>query len=92
MAEQLTVKIIQVTFSLGTTINLGNFENLRVDLSATAQVPEGLNLQKATHELAAYVRDELLAQLKVVEPNAHFNAIAALRDVGTEANNDDIAF
>lgn len=75
------LKITEITFEAGATVNVGNFENARVLLGARAAVPEGMSLHEATNELAARVRDELLKQVQLLDAKVDSNALQALRDI-----------
>lgn len=93
------MKIKEITVSIGGTINLGNFENLRVDVSATATVPDEAGVSEATRALTAQVCQALAEQLADVSRNARGSHVfAALEDIGGRADaekdnsSDDIAF
>ncbi len=93
------MKIKEITVSIGGTVNLGNYENLRVDVSATATVPDGTGVSEATEVLTTLVREALVEQLADVQRNARGSHVfAALEDIGGRADaekdsdNDDIAF
>lgn len=62
-----TLKITEITVSLGATLNTGNFNNLRVDLTMKAQVPDDMTVEAATHKLSEIVRDALIHELHEVE-------------------------
>lgn len=92
------MKLKEITVSIGGTINLGNFENLRIDLSATATVPDGADVSGATEVLTTLVREALVEQLADVRRNARGSHVfAALEDIGGRADaekdsgSDDIA-
>lgn len=84
------MKLKEITVSIGGTINLGNFENLRIDVSATATVPDGTGVSEATRALTAQVRQALVEQLADVSRNARGSHVfAALEDIGGRADADD---
>ena len=49
----------EITLSLGRTINVGNFESLRVDVSFSARLDQGEDVDKAYDELREEVREKL---------------------------------
>lgn len=87
MAEQL--KVTEITVRLGTTANTGNFNNIRMDLDATAQVPDGMSFEEAAQALTERVRNALVRQLQAIEDNAPLAAIDALRDIGVPVAPED---
>lgn len=81
------MKLKEITVSIGGTINIGNFENLRIDLSATATVPDGADVSGATQILTTLVREALVEQLAEVSRNARGSHVfAALEDIGARAD------
>lgn len=56
------MKIRQMTLTAGRTFNLGNFESLRVDASATVDIEDGEDLAAARGAALAEIRAGL-AQL-----------------------------
>jgi hypothetical protein len=89
------IKVTSITVELGGTINLGNFENVRVGLAATADVPDGMSIEAATAQLTAQVKSALQTQLRTVAANVGSSAmIAALEDIGAaeKTDSDDFAY
>ena len=54
------MKIREITLSRGCTINMGDFQSERIDVSMTAQVNDS-NVKIAMENLVALVEDELNA-------------------------------
>ena len=52
------IKITEITISRGCTINMGDFQSERIDVSMTAQV-HTVDIEAATKELIELVEDEL---------------------------------
>jgi hypothetical protein len=53
------MKIRQMTLTAGRTFNLGNFESLRVDASATVDIEEGEDLAAARDAAVSEIRASL---------------------------------
>jgi hypothetical protein len=53
------MKIRQMTLTAGRTFNLGDFESLRVDASATVEIEEGEDLAAARGAAVAEIRTSL---------------------------------
>lgn len=53
------MKIRQMTLTAGRTFNLGNFDSLRVDASATVDIEEGEDLAAAREAAVAEIRASL---------------------------------
>ncbi len=53
----------EITVSVGRTINLGNFESLRVDMSATATV-DGDAPEEVEHNLTDWLQGRCRAAIK----------------------------
>lgn len=53
------MKIKQVRVAIGRTVNLGNFESLRIDIDISADLEDNENPQVATENLRAAVKLEL---------------------------------
>ncbi len=51
--------IREITVSVGRTINLGNFESLRCDVSATATVDEGRTAEEVRQEIGDWLRGQV---------------------------------
>lgn len=53
--------------SLGATRNLGNFENIKVELTVEDSVREGEKTPQAMERVYRYVEDELVARVAEME-------------------------
>jgi hypothetical protein len=62
------VKIIQKAVSAGLTINLGNYESLRIDSTVTVEISEGDDLQGVRARMLLELRDDLAATYKAFNP------------------------
>lgn len=54
-----------VTVSLGYTMNMGNFESLRMDIGYTKPVLEGESDKEALDNLYKFVEDEFIEKFKL---------------------------
>jgi hypothetical protein len=54
----------KVTVSLGYTLNLGNFQSLRIDLSITDNKRDGENTGEAFERVYKFVEDKLAEKVK----------------------------
>ena len=54
----------KITWSLGYTLNCGNFESLRVDTSVTDDAREGESAQDASERIYKFVENELANKLR----------------------------
>lgn len=61
--EGFAGRVREVTLSVGRTVNMGNYESLRLDLSAVAVIAEGGSITQAVETLSA----ELVAALDRLE-------------------------
>lgn len=52
-----------VTVSLGYTLNLGNFQSLRLDLGCTDWVRDGENVDSATDRVYKFIEDKLVQKI-----------------------------
>lgn len=57
------MQITSITYNRGATINTGNFNSVRVDISATAEVPEGEAPDDAMERLKDFVEDKVRAEV-----------------------------
>lgn len=62
------MKIIQKSVSAGLTINLGNYESLRVDSTVTVEISESDDLQGVRARMLLELRDDLAATYKAFNP------------------------
>ena len=49
----------RIRYSLGKTINIGNFESIRIDYSEEVLVNEGIDMDEARYRLKEIVKEEL---------------------------------
>ena len=54
----------KVTVTLGYTLNLGNFQSLRVDLGVEDSEREGENINEAFNRVYSFVEDKLTEKVK----------------------------
>jgi len=54
----------KVTVGLGYTLNLGNFQSLRIDLSVTDNKREGENTNEAFERVYSFVEDKLAEKVR----------------------------
>ena len=54
----------KVTVSLGYTLNLGNFQSLRIDLGIEDAKREGENINEAFARVYSFVEDKLTEKIK----------------------------
>lgn len=52
-----------VTVSLGYTLNLGNFQSLRLDLGCTDWVRDGENVDSATDRVYKFIEEKLVEKI-----------------------------
>jgi hypothetical protein len=57
-------EITKVKVGLGYTLNLGNFQSLRIDLEITDNKREGENTTEAFDRVYAFVEDRLAEKVK----------------------------
>lgn len=62
------MKIIQKSVSAGLTINLGNYESLRIDSTVTVEVEAGQDLAALRLEMLAEMRTDLAATYREFNP------------------------
>lgn len=53
------MKIKRISCSMGRTINLGQFESLRVDTEFAAQIEEGEDVEDCWDQLVKYTRSKM---------------------------------
>lgn len=53
----------KVTWSLGYTLNTGNFQSLRLDCQVTDFVREGETTKEASNRVYAFVEEQLIEKL-----------------------------
>lgn len=54
----------KVSVTLGYTLNLGNFQSLRIDLSVTDNKREGENTEQAFERVYKFVEDKLADKVR----------------------------
>jgi hypothetical protein len=54
----------KVNVALGYTLNLGNFQSLRIDIGVEDSERDGENVQKAFDRVYAFVEDKLAEKVK----------------------------
>lgn len=58
MSDKTTVSV-----TLGYTLNLGNFQSLRLDLGCTDWIRDGENVDAATDRVYKFVEDKLVKKI-----------------------------
>lgn len=58
MSDKTTVSV-----TLGYTLNLGNFQSLRLDLGCTDWIRDGENVDTATDRVYKFVEDKLVKKI-----------------------------
>ena len=58
MSDKTTVSV-----TLGYTLNLGNFQSLRLDLGCTDWIRDGENVDDATDRVYKFVEDKLVKKI-----------------------------
>lgn len=53
-----------VTVNLGYTLNLGNFQSLRVDLGCTDYVRDGENVESAMERVYSFVESKVVEKIE----------------------------
>lgn len=62
------MKIIQKSVSAGLTINLGNYESLRIDSTVTVEIGEGDDVKAVRARALLELRDDLEATYRAFNP------------------------
>lgn len=57
----------EITFNMGRTINTGNYESVRIDVSGAATVAEGEDAEAAMDALQVWVRKQLAAAIPLAK-------------------------
>ena len=60
----------KVTVGLGYTLNLGNFQSLRIDLSVTDNKREGENVNEAFERVYSFVENKLAEKVRESQDEA----------------------
>lgn len=63
--EGLTIKEVTASFSM--TINIGNYENMKPEISMTAEVSKGQDPHEVQKALSKYVRKEISETQKYIK-------------------------
>lgn len=58
------MKIVKITYSLDSTINMGDYENYKPQVMAEAHLEEGDDPVEAMAELKKYVQTQLMEDVK----------------------------
>lgn len=82
--EDLTVKIIQKSISAGLTINLGNYESLRIDSTVTVEVGADQDLAALRLEMLAEMRTDLAAAYREFSPKGKTGEQVAAQPVADD--------
>ena len=56
------MKIVEITYSMGRPLNLGNFQNVKVDISVTARVDEAEEAESVYTRLRDSVTSKVAAE------------------------------
>lgn len=59
------MKLSQITFSRGATLNRGNFNSERIDIGATVEIDPGESAEEAFTRLAKWVRAKVSDEIKI---------------------------
>jgi methyl coenzyme M reductase subunit D len=60
----------KVNVTLGYTLNLGNFQSLRLDLGVTDSTKNGENVEQAFNRVYKFVEDKLTEKIKEAQEEA----------------------
>ena len=60
----------KVNVTLGYTLNLGNFQSLRLDLGVTDSTKNGENVEQAFNRVYKFVEDKLTDKIKEAQEEA----------------------
>ena len=60
------MKTTSISYSRGRTLNLGDFESIRIDMGAEAYLDEGETLQEGMETLRLQVNKMVLEEVKVI--------------------------
>ena len=63
----------KVTVTLGYTLNLGNFQSLRIDLGVEDSRRDGENINEAFERVYKFVEDKLAAKVREAQSEAEGN-------------------
>lgn len=59
--------ITEITVERAYTLNMGNYESVRIGMSATAHLHEGENPDEAYEVVTEYVEDKLATEMDVLK-------------------------
>jgi len=62
--KEIKMETTKVTWTLGYTLNTGNFQSLRLDAAVEDYVREGETTKDASDRVYAFVEQELVAKLQ----------------------------
>ena len=80
MVEEITESVIErqntkVSATLGYTLNLGNFQSLRVDLGVVDYTREGETTNEAMDRIYAFVENKVIEKVNEAKANLLYNEI-----------------
>lgn len=78
----MTAKVTQITLAIGATLNTGNYNNLRLDLTATVQMEEAQSQDAVVEMMALRLREELLSLIENVDADPR--GIQAIEAIATK--------
>lgn len=64
------MKITKVAYSRGMTVNVGNFENVRVDISMEADIGNSASYEDALQDLKSIVDDKVRREVRAIHNRA----------------------
>lgn len=64
-------KIKQITVGVGKTINIGNYESVRIDFQAVCEVGEDENARKCADDVWEFVEGEIYKKIVEIEDREH---------------------
>ncbi len=64
------MKITKVTYSRGMSVNVGNFENVRIDISMEAEIGNSPSYNDALQDLKGIVDDKVRQEVRAIRNRA----------------------
>jgi hypothetical protein len=61
--KQMENETTKVNVTLGYTLNLGNFQSLRIDLGVVDSRRDGENIEEAFNRIYSFVEDKLITKI-----------------------------
>lgn len=73
------VQYSRVSVEIGVTVNMGNYESVRVSITEDAVIPEGTSINKVRSSVIRNIESALIEQIKFYKCNgrAHFKLDAS---------------